>query len=316
MGPPMRDDTPEVGAPSPWIVHGGLLAVQLGFASHYVVSKMVVRELPPSALALVRASGAALLMFVVHLALRGVPRVSKKDALALAGCAVLGIAGNQLLFFHGLARTTASNASVLITTIPVFTFIVSVALRRETVTARALGGIALALSGVLVLLGAEALSLGSETIVGDVMIVLNCLFYGSYLVLVGGLVKRLGSMTAVVWLFFFGALWVAPFGAGDLVRHAGDVAPGTWVKVLYIIFVPTIFTYLVNAWALRHAPASLVAIYIYLQPIAATALAVAFLGEEITPRLMAAAALVFVGIGLLTFRRKAAPITSAPPVDR
>ena len=312
----MRHDTPEVGAPAPWLVHGGLFAVQLGFATHYVISKMVVRELPPSALALVRAACAAAILFLVHLVSKGVPRITKKDALALAGCAVLGIAGNQLLFFHGLARTTASNASVLITTIPVFTLAISIASGKERVSARGLAGIGLALAGVLVLIGLEALSLGSETMVGDVMVVLNCLFYGSYLVFVADLVKRLGSMTAVVWLFLFGTLWVAPFGARDLIEHAADVSPGTWWKVVYVILVPTLFTYLVNAWALRHAPASLVAIYIYLQPVVATALAVAFLGEVITPRLMVAAAFVFVGIGLVTFRRKPAPITSAPSVDR
>ncbi|MEC7522513.1 MAG: DMT family transporter [Myxococcota bacterium] len=288
--------------PSPALVHAGLLAVQLGFASHYVVSKIAVRELSPAGLALVRAAVAAAVMLAVHVGARGLPRVPWRDALKLAGCAALGIAGNQLLFFSGLRHTTASNASVLVTTIPVFTLLVSLALRRERATARGILGIALALSGVIYLLGAEALTLGPETVLGDLMIVGNSLFYGTYLVLVADLARRHGSMTAVVWLFGFGALWVAPFGAGALVADAPSVRGTTWWLVAYIVLVPTIFTYLTNAWALRHAPPSIVAVYIYLQPVGATALAVFFLDETPTPRLFGAAALVFAGIFLVTRR--------------
>lgn len=228
------------------------------------------------------------------------------DALKLAGCALLGIAANQLLFFEGLSRTAATNASVLVTTIPVFTLLVSLALRREQTTGRGVLGIALALGGVLYLVGAEAVEIGFDTIAGDLMIVANAFCYGSYLVLVARLVRKHGSMTAVVWLFFFGALWVAPFGARDLVARAPAVQPLIWLGVTHVVLVATVFTYLVNAWALKHAPPSVVAIYIYLQPVGATALAVIFLDEVVTPRLVVAAVLVFAGIYLVTRRARPA----------
>ena len=50
MRRPMPDATQPEGPPppSPALVHAGLLAVQVGFASHYVVSKVAVRELSPA----------------------------------------------------------------------------------------------------------------------------------------------------------------------------------------------------------------------------------------------------------------------------
>ncbi|HJL14048.1 MAG TPA: DMT family transporter [Sandaracinaceae bacterium LLY-WYZ-13_1] len=290
------------GTPSPLVVHGALVAVQLGFASHHVVSKVAVAEVPPGALAFVRASSAALIMLAIHLARRGLPRVPVRDLPKLAGAALLGIAGNQLLFFHGLSRTRATNASVLVTTIPVFTLVATLVLGREKATWRGIGGVAVALSGVLYLVGVEALTVGVETIAGDAMIVANAACYGTYLVVVTNLVKRHGSMTAVVWLFTFGALWVAPFGVPDLLTTAPRLAPAIWAAVAWVVLVATVFTYLVNAWALRYAPASVVAIYIYLQPVAATALAVTFLDEPVTARLLVAALLVFAGIFLVTRR--------------
>lgn len=298
--------------PRPWFVHGGLLLVQLGFASHHVVSKIVMRDLSPGALALVRACSATVILLAVHLiARRRWPRVPIADLPKLAGCAFLGIAANQVLFFEGLKRTTAINASILTTTIPVFTFLIAILFRRERATLRGIGGIALALGGVVYLLGQEALTIGGETIWGDLLVITNALCYALYLVLVTGLVKKHGSLTAVVWLFFFGALWIAPIGTVDLARGAPSLDSAAWMLVVYVVLIATVFTYLVNAWALQYAPASIVAIYCYLQPLGAAVLAMLVLEETLAPRVVLAAALVFAGIYLV-----ARPVTSARPADR
>jgi drug/metabolite transporter (DMT)-like permease len=294
-------DAPE--ASSMFWVHAGLVAVQLGFASHAVVGKLIVPELPPGALALVRACSAALVLLLLHLSRFGVPKVPARDLPRLALSSLLGIAANQILFFEGLARSSAIHASLLITTIPVFTLLASVAFRQEVVTRRAALGVALALGGVVYLIGGEGFSLGADTLVGDLLVVANSLCYGVYLVLVRPLVQRHGSVRVVVWLFAFGALWIAPYGADDLVRTAGGVAGSTWALVAYVVAVATVFTYLVNAWALGKAPSSTVAVYIYLQPVAAAVLAMLILDETLTSRVALAAALVFAGISLVVRKR-------------
>lgn len=297
---------------SPLWVHAGLIAVQLAFAGHAIAGKIVVRELPPGALSLVRTLLAGALLLAIHLLRGGALRLPPRDLAKLAGCSLLGIAANQTLFFEGLARTTAINASVLVATIPIFTVLVALALRRETTSGLALLGVGLALAGVVYLLGAEALTVSADTLLGDALVIANSLSYGAYLVLVGSLVKKHGSMRVVVWLFAFGAVWVAPYGARDLIVHASDVTAGGWLLVLFIVLVATVFTYLVNAWALGRAPASIVAIYIYLQPVAAAVLAVLLLDETLTSRVILAAALVFIGIALATRAR----LRSARPADR
>ena len=71
-------------------------------------------------------------------------------------------------------------------------------------------------------------------------------------------------------------------------------------------------TYLLNAWALRHASSSTVAIFIYLQPIVGVGLAVSVLGEPLGARALVGTAAVFAGIALVTFRPRAA---ASPPVE-
>src|SRR5688572_9840396 len=109
-------------------------------------------ELEPFALVAIRATSAALLLWLIALARRRW-RVPPRDLAALAGLAVLGIAANQLLFIAGLARTTATMALVLGTTIPVFTAGIAIVLRREPPTIRSAGGVVLGLVGAVVAIG-------------------------------------------------------------------------------------------------------------------------------------------------------------------
>jgi drug/metabolite transporter (DMT)-like permease len=65
-----------------------------------------------------------------------------------------------------------------------------------------------------------------------------------------------------------------------------------------VIAGPTVGAYLLQAWALRHAEASMVAAYTYVQPVLATTLGAVFLGEEIRSAVLVAAALIFAGVWL------------------
>jgi drug/metabolite transporter (DMT)-like permease len=81
-----------------------------------------------------------------------------------------------------------------------------------------------------------------------------------------------------------------------------------WVAVIYIILVPTVGCYYLNSWALARVPPSTVAVYIYLQPLIAFALAPTLLGERLSWRVIGAAALVFAGVILVTRRRRSQAI--------
>ncbi|HJK90895.1 MAG TPA: DMT family transporter [Polyangiaceae bacterium LLY-WYZ-15_(1-7)] len=299
-----RPDAPPGAAPR---VHLALVAVQLAFGTLPVVGKLVMEELAPFALAWVRVLGGAVFFGGLWLARRGEARVPFADVLRIAGCGLLGMAANQVLFLGGLERTTAINASVLVTTIPVFAFLVALITRAERLGPRSGLGLALAFAGVLSLVGVEELTLGGRSALGDLMIVINAFCYGAYLVLVRPFVGRHGSLATVAIGFGAAAIAVAPFGAPH-VASAGEAGATTWLLVAYILAVPTALTYLLNAWALKHAPSSTVAIYIYLQPVVGVLFAVAVLGEALEPRAVASSAAVLAGIGLvITRRRRALP---------
>lgn len=283
-------------------VVASLLAVQIAFGTLPVAGKLALEHVGPYALSLLRVAGAAF-FFGGLVLLRARTRVPFGDVLRIAGCGLLGMAANQLLFLGGLERTTATNATVLVTTIPVFTFLVALVLGRERATLRGAVGLLVAFGGVLALVRVDRFELATESLVGDAMIVTNALCYAAYLVLVRPYVARYGTMPVVAIGFTASALAVLPFAAFELDDLAAAPAHA-WPVLLYVLAVPTLLAYLLNAWALRHASSSTVAIFIYLQPIVGLALAVLVLHETLGPRALAGTLAVFAGIGLVTFRPK------------
>lgn len=281
-----------------------LVLVQVLFGSLSVAGKVAIAQVGPLVLVALRIGVAAVLLLVLERALVG-HRPARGDWPLLAGLAVLGVVLNQVLFLVGLSKTTAVEATVLVATIPVFTMGIAVAWGREPWSARKGAGLAVAFAGVVVLVGAGGLEFGTATLVGNLLVAMNALSYSFFLVASRPVLTRVPPLSLTAATFLVGALLTLPLGLLAL----GDVAPGKpdalGVAVLaYIVLGPTVTTYFLVNHVLVRAAASSVAAFIYIQPLVAAALAVPLLGEPITPRTLAAGALVFLGVALATIQPK------------
>jgi drug/metabolite transporter (DMT)-like permease len=250
---------------------------------------------------MLRMAGTATAFTILHRWRRGPTVRARKDLLVLAGLAMLGVVLNQVFFLEGVKRTTAIHTNIIITTIPAFTLAVAMLLRRERGTPAKIGGILLAGAGAAYL----ALSRGSAgegaSMLGDSFVLINSLFYASYLVLSKDVVKRLDPVTVVTYVFLIGCLLVAPVGIPSLLHvDPARITLQLVLVLLYIILFPTFLSYLMSIWALKRAPSSLVAMYVYVQPVVTAFLSPLILGERVTPRSGVASLLIFAGLALAT----------------
>ena len=289
-------------------VHLALVAVQVMFASLSVVGKLVLRELPPFGLIAFRTPVAALVLLLIS-AFSPREKVAPRDLASIFVYAFFGIIANQLLFIAGLQRTTATNAVVIGAIIPVFTVGVAVALRREQATNAKMLGLCVAFVGAMAIVGAGRFEGGGSRLAGNLLIVANSLCFSLYLVISREVLNRYRTLTVVTWTMTFGAIGVLPFGAVDLYTHAPALSAASWLGLIWIVLFPSVGTYFLNAYALKRAPSSLVAIYIYVQPVLGALMAAATLGER--PSLFTAlgGALIAFGITLINrdARRRAQP---------
>ncbi|MCA1591961.1 MAG: DMT family transporter [Acidobacteria bacterium] len=287
--------------------HLALIAVQLMFGTWPIIGKIALRVLPSTGLVFFRVTGAAVAFTLIRIATRRPTITRKSDYARLALYSLLGVVINQFLFVKGLALSTVVNATILGTSIPAFTLLVSILLGKEKFSTRAAIGTLVAAAGVIYLVDPFRADFSGDKTLGNLLLVANTIAYGAYIAVSQDVFKRYGALTAISWVFTFGCVAAIPLGGYYLAQTPlRDLSLTIWLAVLYIILVPTVGAYYLNAWALARVAPSTVAVYIYLQPLIAFALAPLVLGddERWNSRTWMAAALIFTGVALVTWRAR------------
>ena len=282
--------------PAPLQVHLILIASALCFASLPVVGRLVVGDIPPGGIVMARMTGGAVIFGVIAWR-RGTLKFAARDLPLIVLCALMGNVINQELFVHALAHTTATNAVVIGSTIPVFTLFGALLLGRETLQLYRGLGMACAFTGVMLLVGADDLSLSSDHFVGSVLVLINALSYGVFLVVVRPLARTYDPFALLAIMFSVGLPIAIPIGLYELSSTPPLVA-GDYGFLAFLIAVPTVAAYGLTQLALKRTESSLVAAYIYLQPIFAAVGAMLVLGEEISGRTVICGAIVLFGVWL------------------
>jgi drug/metabolite transporter (DMT)-like permease len=275
--------------------------VQILFASLAIAGRFVLPHFPAGALVSVRVLGATVVLFFLNQIAGGGWVRDRRDLQRLAILGLLGIAANQTLFLYGLRYTTAINATILVTTVPVFTVLGSVLTRREPASLAKLAGIILAGAGAVYLIGPDRISLAPHVALGNALIVLGMVCYAAYFLYAKSVIGRYGSITVSFYVMLFALIGVLPLGLKSYASiRIEAMSPTVWLWVTYIVVFPTIVSYLLNIWALQRVSSNIVTVYIYLQPLFAAAVAPMVLdGERLTARAIGAGLAIFAGLGLV-----------------
>ena len=281
--------------------YAALVTVQVFFASLAVLGRLVLPEVGAGLLVTIRVFGAAVVLAGVA-ALRGgrwITDAGTLGRLALSG--LLGVTLNQSLFLYGLAHSTAVNATILVTTAPVFTVLGSLLLGLERPSPGKLVGIALAAAGAIYLVGPERLTLSPGVALGNLAILVGMMAYAGYFLVSKPLVGKHDPLLVGAYVMGFAAVGLLPVAVpAVLAADPGRVSGRAWALTAYIVAGPTIGSYFLNLWALRRASSNTVAAFIYLQPfLAALGAAVLLPQETLTGRTILAGVIIFTGLGLV-----------------
>lgn len=299
-----------------------LCGVQILFGIHYSVAAEILETIPAGAWALVRCSVAAAVMAILIVATGRRWPTGLGNWGRIAGLSLLGVAVNQVLFVEGLSRSFALHSVLIMASIPLQTLVLSRVLGREPLSTRKLVSVLIGAVGILVLLRVDELgstapfvwanNRGStdvafhETVLwGDLLMLLNSLSFSLFLVLGESTARKIDPWTLTASTFACGTLAILPYG-GPLLWEVDPAlfTPRIGQLGAFAIGGATIGTYLLNFYAIRHVPASIVGLFIYLQFVVAAAVGVGWRGEPVEPRLVVASVLVLGGLTLRVVRRR------------
>ncbi len=216
---------------------------------------------------------------------------------------ILIIPFNQVGYIWGQSFTTAGHASLIFATTPIWVMILAAIYLRERITIWRTAGILLTVIGIVVIMGGGAIELGTQYLVGD-LLVLGCVIaWGGYTVMGKPLVEKYGALPATAYSIAFGTVMYFPFGIWQAGHCDYSLAgPTHWLSVLYMAIGASVIMYVVWMWLLKQMEASRLAVFANIQPLIAVVAAWLMLGETVGWMFVLGGATVLAGVILAETR--------------
>lgn len=223
----------------------------------------------------------------------------KKDMRLLMGCSLVLVA-HLLIQVEGMKTTTATNTAWLIATIPVFILALSYFFLKERINLRQGIGVALAITGVIILVSRGKLnSLEFVNSYGDWLVLTSCLTWSVYTILGKRLTGGHPLAVTTVVLAMAAIILVPPVIIGSGIEPYMNLP----MEIIFALAFLGLFCLGLAYWcwseALRRKSAGEVGVYLYLEPLVTTAVAPMVLGEEIITSLVGGGVLVIAGVWMV-----------------
>ncbi len=317
----MTDTPPPTRSGAPLISSTDLLmlSVVIIWGINFSVLKVVMRSMTPLAFNGLRFSLATLVMVLILLWRHESFRVIKRDILPIILLGIVGHTLYQVFFITGMARTTPANASLVMATAPIFVVIYGAILGVERANRWMWVGIVLSFLGLILLIGGGGgVSLDTQTILGDLLVLVAAMLWAAYTTGSKPLLARysplklttLSMMAGTVPLVF---ICIPQMRAQDW----GSVGLGAWTGVFYSAVFSVVLAYLAWYTSVQRVGSARTAVYSNLTPVVAILVAWIALGEMLAPVQIAGALVVLAGV-MITRRGKVTAVQKselAPPIE-
>ena len=198
--------------------------------------------------------------------------------------------------------TIPSNAALLYATTPILVLLFSRMFLQERLSRAKLVGVALGFAGVLIVIFERGLDASMKYVAGNLLVGVAVVAWGLYSVLGKRLIVRYGAIYASSITLILGTLLFLPVGlVPALAFPFASLSAGAWGEILYLAIVTSVFSYFLWYFALSRIEAGKAALFANLQPVVTTLLAVALLGQEVTPAFVVGGTIALGGVVIAQF---------------
>lgn len=203
-------------------------------------------------------------------------------------------AGDLAVWHWSILLTSVANTTLLANLAPIFVTAVAWLVFREVPRKLFLGGLAAAIAGTLLLIGAN-FGQDGRALLGDALGVVTAMFYAAYQIAVTRLRAHVPTASLMAWSSAIMAVLLLPIAWASGEQLLPHSAGGWWKLVGIALFAQVIGQSLI-AWAMAHLPGVFSSVGLLLQPVMATLFAWLLIGEIVGPLQFAGGALVLAGI--------------------
>lgn len=245
------------------------------WASSFVVIRAILPVFTPGHIALARFLIASILLVVpaviTHIKLPALKDIPVIFLLGFLGIFVYHIAQN-----YGEITVTAGSAAMIMSSVPIFTAILATLFLGEKLRLWGWLSILVSFFGVyLIALGEKE---GMKFDWGVILLLLAAISTSAFFVLQKSYLQKYGALHLVTYAIWAGTLLLLIFAPG-LVEEIANAPTEATISMIYLGIFPSAVAYFTWSYALSRAPTSIVASFIYLQPVLAIVIAWIWLNE-------------------------------------
>ncbi|WP_132058243.1 DMT family transporter [Halorussus amylolyticus] len=227
-------------------------------------------------------------------------RLSASD-FAIAVVTGVALAAHFATWFESLEWTTVAASVTLVQSQPLFVAIGAAALLDERITRQMVGGILVAVCGIVFMslggfLSGAALA-GARPLYGNSLALVGAVMAAGYVLAGRSLRQRVALVpyVTVVYTVCAVTLLAVALAQGETVALTA-YPPREWLLFVGMAIGPGIFGHTVINWALKYVESSVVSVSLLGEPVGSTLLALALLGEVPGVFTVAGGAVVLAGI--------------------
>jgi len=280
------------------------------FAVNGTVSKVILESgMSSLRLTQVRSTGALIGLALIILVTRpGDLRTNRRELLFLAAFGVFGVALVQLFYFLAIHRLEIGVSLLIQYLGPLLVALFAFFVLREHVRARIWIALALALGGLTLVVDLwHGVSLDG---LGVLFSLCSAVTFAGYMLLAEHAVGRRDPISLLCFGFLFASIfwaiaqpwWSFPFdvpgNSVSLLGRLSDVHMPLWALMTWMILIGTIIPFFLIVGSMRHITATRAGILAMVEPVFASVVAYAWLGETLSGTTLAGGAVVLCGIVL------------------
>jgi len=206
----------------------------------------------------------------------------------------LFFAGDLAVWHWSIVLTSVANSTLLANLAPIFVALAAWLLFRQRLRGKFMLGLAIAVTGMILLIGGDFRLQGKE-LIGDALGVVTAMFYAGYQLTVTKLRARVATSTIMAWSGLVTAIVLLPVAllSGEQMLPVSGMG---WIKLAGLALISQVAGQSLIAYAMAQLPATFSSVGLLFQPVMATLFAWLLLGEAVSALQFAGGITVLIGI--------------------
>ena len=270
------------------------------WGSSFIATKVALKELSPETIISLRLIIAAVFLFITAILLKKDFSINLKSHSFIFILALIAVF-HLMIQVTGLKYTTASNTGWIIGTAPIFMVILAAIFFREKIGMLKIGGIIIAMFGLLLLIGK-----GNITNVdliknkGDLLVFASAFTWGVYSMVNKKISLSYSPMMTILYLFIMMAVIIIPFNLNTAsVNSVVHLSLNGWISILFLGLFCSGIAYVIWAYSLRDLESAKVGAFLYFEPLVTVLAAWVLLSESITFLMILSGTIITLGVVLV-----------------